>query len=1083
MIFPRVAQSSRKTFALAGVSLLSLIVAAVPVHADTTVSTDTTAPLTTSTAGNVTVTKDGSIKPGSATAITVNSNANVSVGADTDNGDYGTMKVEDGNNLGAISVLSGTNATISNAGHISVVESYSAADDDANGIADNQIASGQGRFGILVGNGGTSSGSINHSGTIYVEGQNSYGIGVLSNYSGNITTSGTISVVGENSSGIALKSVDGQVFLRGSVNVVGEGSSALTVNGDLTKTLVIQAGLAQGVSYSSDDNGTLRLPRRSLRVGASAVAIDGNMAGGILLATRPPENDSDKDDEDGDGIKDSEEGTGVITGYGNGPALQIGGAGDMTVGAATGQVGTYSLAIDGSVQGNSYYSATDATAIRIGGLGGNVTFTDGIGISGSVSATTYDQSAVGIEVMAGSTVNKLYNSGSIGAQISSPGDGSAITILDHSGTLTTIENTGHITVSGSSEDVRRAIDLSANTSGVAINQYMNADDLETRQDYLDDNDVTTDPTVYTSITGDIVTGSGNDTLSASGGKINSNTYFNGGNDTLTLSGDVVYTGKVFFGTGQAIANMSDTSEFWGTMDFGGTAGTLTLADTALYKGTFTNASSATVNVGNGSTLGAQKVEDITFGTLNVASGGTLNVYVDSSAGTSSHYFVNSASFASGAKLSTTISDLQGAEGTYTVLTAGTLIGSPSFDATTTQLPYIFNGSVNSTSNEIKLTIQRKTATELGLSNSGSAAWNAIFDAAGGDSAVSKSILEIEDSGTLQTQVNQLLPDHVGDVFAAVTTASRLSQRHITDENSTFKRFDEYDMQMWLEPIYWRDRQDKGADVGYHVNGWGLSGGAEWTTAIGYVGGSYSWSSSKILNNKVTDSDGNADWTGKLKSSQHDLGLFWRLPLGGFYAFARLGGGTFSINSSRTFTGTVSDTSFTRTATGSWDGWYAAGSGGMSYAVDLGSNFSLKPMVTLDYFRVKENGYEESGGGDAVNLTVSDRTSDSLAVTGTVTAIYRFGRVTRDGWPLTLELEGGHRAIVGGQLGDTTAYFTTDDTANAPFSIAGTKPLNSWVGEARVLAGGWDFTWQLTGRAEKTDSGSNYSLRAGFSIAF
>ena len=65
------------------------------------------------------------------------------------------------------------------------------------------------------------------------------------------------------------------------------------------------------------------------------------MGGGIYVAAPPFDDGSGDDDIDGDGVDDDDEGTGVITTYGNGPAIQIGGTSDITVGSVTGNAGTY----------------------------------------------------------------------------------------------------------------------------------------------------------------------------------------------------------------------------------------------------------------------------------------------------------------------------------------------------------------------------------------------------------------------------------------------------------------------------------------------------------------------------------------------------------------------------------------------------------------------------------------------------------------------------------------------------------------------------------------------------------------------
>ncbi|SFF90284.1 Autotransporter beta-domain-containing protein [Novosphingobium sp. CF614] len=1042
-----------------GALVLALVSA--PALADTSVSSDTTTALATSSAGNVTVTEDGSITLASGSAITVDSDAAVDV--------EGAIDLDDADGATAIDVAAGTDSTITvgEDAVIHVLEDYVPDDDDSNSIADGAIAEASGRYGIHVN--GSASGTILNEGVIKVEGLNSGGIVLDGDYTGSLINTGTITVIGDYSTGISTQAVDGDVTVEGTVNAIGEGASGLAVNGDVTGAVTIQGTVSQAASYTDDDGDTVYLSRAALRTGTAAVSVTGNVDGGIYVAAPPADNDDDDDDEDNDGVDDDEEGTGSVVAYGNGPAIQVGGASDTTIGAVTGNAGAYSIAIDGSVAGNAYYSNTDAYGLVIGGQGGNVTLTDGIGVTGTLRATTYDSTATALLINAGSTVDHLYNSGTITATISSPGEGTTIAVQDLSGTLTTIENTGFITASGSSTDTRVAIDLSANTTGVTISQYLNDADAETSAEYLEDNDVDVDPTVYTKITGNILLGSGDDTIDASSGAIAGNTLFGAGDDRLDLSGDTAYTGNVYFGTGTGTATMAGTSSFSGTMDFAGQAGSLTIGDSATYSGDFGNAANLSVTV-NGGTLIAGDTSTVSFGNLHVGSGGTLGINIEGDE--SSTFDVTSATFADGAGITATVSDLASAEGTYTVLTADTLDVEGTLDSSL-DLPFIYDGSVTSDSSSIYLTIARKTSDELGLTASTAAAWDAVYATAQNDDYLSESLLQVEDSETLQTQVAGLLPDHAGGVFDAVTRGDRLAARHLSDESSLF---DISDVDGWLEPVYWRTTHDAGDAAAYKTSGWGLSGGFERRTPLGYFGLSYAW-----LQSQVTDNGG----TGKLDVGQHDVGLFWRTAKGPLMAWARLGGARVSIDSSRTFTGTIDDTDFTYGADGKWTGWLISGLAGASYRYQASRRFSLRPKVELEQMWLKENGYSEDADSDAIALTVAGRTSKTLTVTPTVTAAYSLGTISPDWRPLTFQLEAGRREVLTGTLGNTTAYFSGGDSYDAgdAFTIVADGPKGAWIGEASVLAGGYDFTWKLTTRVEQSAASTDVSARASLSVAF
>lgn len=1074
-IFKDYAMKSGRLFGTICLSSLVAALAQAPAAADTTVSADSSTPLKTSSAGDITIAKDTELEVASGAAITVDSDNDVTIeDDDSDDSDDEPGQVTAGEGDGATGLLvePGVTTTISNGGTVSVLEDFEPEDEDANGIADGSLASASDRYGIHVAAGGTVTGTIENTGTITVEGLNSGGIVVDSALDGSLVQDGTIRVVGDDSVGVRVADVTGDVVMEGTTTVTGAGARALDITGDVGGTVRLQGIVGQTTSFTYDDDSTVYVSRFDLRLGAPAVSIAGNVDGGIVVAAPPADDDEDNDDEDGDGIDDSEEGTGSVYSFGNGPAMQIGGEEDIAIGTLAASDGGYSLLVEGSVTGTANYSSTDAFGIVIGGQGGTVDLPGGIGVTGTVSAVTQDSAATALLINEGVTVGSLYNSGTIKATINSQGEGAAYGILDLSGTLTTIENTGFITATGSSTDVVNAINLSAATDDVTITQYMNDADLATREEIEADLDEgESDTTVYTSITGNIVTGSGDDTLAANAGWIVGNTSFNDGDDSLLLSGEAYYKGKVYFGDGAALAALSGEAYFTGMLDFAGLAGSLTLADDATFLGTIANGDAASIVV-NGGTFGADGVKTFTVGSLTIGSGGTLNAYIDGDTGTSSQIVADTAIFESGATVSATINSLVGAEGSYVILSAGTIEGDPAFDDTTTQLPYIYAGSVSVEDNQLTLDIRRKSADEVGLNSAGASAYDAILTAAVEDDVIAQSFLDIMDGDTLQTQVSQMLPDHAGGVFDSATRASRLVAQHVMDRDSIFDVTEDGEMAAWLEPVMWRSNRDATGTSSYKTSGWGLSGGAEWRTGIGFVGGSYAWLSGTVDNNGGTQS---------IDTTQHDLAAFWRTDgEGPLYAFARVGAAKMSFASERTVAVTANDTDYSYASYGDWKGWLFSGMGGVTYDIAASRQLLIQPKARLEWYRLQEDGYSESGGGDAIDLTVDKRTSTSLSGVTALAVSYAFAPRHRDYRPLTLEVEAGRRTLLSGDLGVTQASFADGD----PFIITPGALDDAWTGELRLLAGGWDYTWKLAAGAEKSaNSDLNYSARVSLSVAF
>lgn len=1039
----------------------SMLLLATPALAATTVSTATTTPLVTSTAGDVTVASGGTITVPSGPAITVNSANTVTIASG------GRLTISPSSNSGGILVNPGIASTVANAGTISVTENYTVGVQTGTTIAAGPIANTTGRYGIAVGNG--ASGSLTNTGTISVKGLNSAGILASGTYTGNITNNGAIGVTGDGSIGISIQALTGNLVVGGTVGVVGSGAQGVVAAGNITGALSIQGTISQVTSYTTDTNTTQTLSGAAVNAGKAAVEVVGNVTGGIqIYAPCSPTTVSSVASCTSTGTATT---TGSITAVGNNPALQIGGADPITIGGTAASIdGTpYSLAVDGAITANGTFEGTNAVAVVIGGQGGAVTLTKGIGVTGTISATavntaTANATATAVLINAGSTSTALTNSGTIKAALSRTGGTAAYGVRDLSGTLTTLTN--HGIISATLGATSAAIDLSANTSGVTVTQSLSAYQaaLQAAEQAKSTYSYAT-RTIYTAMVGDILTGSGNDVIALRSGTIFGNAVLGGGTDQVQLSGDGIWVGDLHFGTGTATVSVAGSSILTGALFLADQPATLTIGGTAAFLGTgITGGSQLAVTV-NGGSFGASKPATLAVGSLTVNSAGTLYAFIDGTTGTSSLIQANTATFASGAKVAATVTSLARAAGTYKILSAGTLNGNPVFDATTTRLPVLFKGSIAVTGNELFLTLARKTATDLGLASAQASGYDAIYANAALNATLGTSLLQAADVAALQGQFDRLLPDHGGGVFDFVTRGSRLATRHLTDDSALY---DISDVGGWLEPIYFKGSKYATGTAAWDTNGFGLSAGIEKKLGIGNVGLSLAYFTGKV-------NDGS--WQ-QVKAKAFEVGAFWRVSKGPFYAFAKIGGNRLMAKSTRTFTGAVNGAPLSYVASGKWNGWAISGNAGASYKLDLPGNFSLKPMAIVEYYRLRENGYSETGS-TVIDLTVNSRTSKSLAANTTLTAGWSAGRSSHDGRPLTIELEGGRRNRLSGKLGTTTASFA----GGSPFAITPDEIKSGWLGEARVLFGGFDYTWQLAGSAEQTVGKTDFSLRASFSLAF
>jgi len=1063
-------------FLLASTCCLALTSAA---FAETTVTTKQTAPIRTSTiksgaADDIRITAEGSIMlSASATAVTVDSANKVT--------NEGTVQISNADNSTGISAQAGSSGGIVNNGKIIVDEAYTPTDGDNDGDLDGPFAVGKNRIGIVTA--GAYGGDIVNgaAGAITIEGNDSYGIRLGGPLDGSLRHDGTTTVLGDRAVGVRTGDISGNVRLAGTVVATGLDAVGARFDGDIGGTLTIQGNIgATGYRYTTAPADPSKLDADDLLQGGPAVIVAGNVAGGIILAVPPKDTDSKDDDEDKDGIDDSKEGTASVRSFGAAPAMRIGSeTADITIGAVPATGSRYGFIIDGAIAGAGVYSGVEGNGLQIGGLGGDVTIAGGIGVNGSVTASARSASATAMRLGAGAStplihvtgkveaggsdaagsmatailidsganVPTIRNAGTIKATAAGEG-GTARAIMDAAGTVRLIENSGTISASGAKTDSGRniAIDLSAGTDGVTIRQTAVAAGI-----------------AAPAITGDIRFGGGDNLLDIADGTVVGDTLFGAGADELKLSGDAVYVGKVSFGAGTATMSLAGTSLYNGTADFGGNGAVLTVGTGSAFTGNLVNSSNLAVTLAGGQMSLGQPAQ---IASLAVTDKGMLAITLDEAGSATPLLNVSgTASFATDSRIALRVTDVEKAVGDHLILRAGTLTGADNITAETALVPYLYKATLASAANDLIVTLAKKSTGELGLNRSEAAAFDAIYEALAGDAKVAGAFLGIAEGEAFRASLRQMLPDHAGGTFAAVTQGSRTFGRMLEEPTGPFK--DEGGWGYWVNQVAWGTEKGRGETASYSTSGWGIGGGAELKTGLGNFGGSmaYYWSRNR-----------NEDAESQVNATQYELAGYWRLKAGGFRANARGAVSFISLDGMRSFAGMNGEDKVSLTASSERGARLYSGAGTLAYDWVSG-NLSFRPVVSLDYYRLKEKGYAEAGGGDAFNLLVKSRTSDELAVTGSaVIGLDAGGEDQWAGWS-RFELELGRREIVSGQLGNTVAHFKGGDD----FMLIADQRESGWLGRLRGVAGNSGF--QIGGElgAEQQDGNWALSLRASLRV--
>jgi uncharacterized protein with beta-barrel porin domain len=1058
----------RNLLACTSLTPIALLVAG-PLSAETNVDTARTAPIATSTikngtADDIRITSTGSVKPSAGNAVVIDTSNSVK--------NEGTVQLTGVNGVSGILANAGLASNITNTGTITIDESYTATDSDKDGDLDGPFAQGNNRFGIRTV--GALTGTVANSGTITVEGNDSAGIALGGPLTGSLAhTGGNITVTGDRSYGIRTGAVSGDVKVQAAVSARGAGAVGVAIDGNVGGAVVIQGGIsASGYRNTTAPSDVSKLDADDLLQGGPALRITGNVAGGVIFAVPPADASASDPDEDKDGIPDAQEGSAAVTSFGAAPAVQIGSeSAAVAIGAVAGNADGHGIVINGSIAGNGVYKDIAGNGMVIGGMGSPVTVAGGMTVTGSVTASANAANATALKIGTGASVPAIRNSGTIaaagasaagsqvravaidvGATVASitnsgtikaeaAGDGTAIAISDKAGTVSLVQNSGTITTTGKAGNAI-AIDLSTNFTGATVKQTV----------------VTTG--AGPAINGNVLFGSGADTLDLADGTMTGNASFGLGANRLILSGDAKLTGNAGFGAGTDIVTLGGTSVMAGTLDLGGGADSVTIGGTAIFNGNLLNSGGAAVAISGGKLL-SQGANAVHVASLAVSGGGAIGVNIDGQINSHTQYLVSgAANFAAGSKVAVTLGSVSDAVGDYLIVKAGSLTGGANLSSEAAALPFMFKSSIaaNDAAGEVKLSIARKSTTELGLNRSQAGAYDAIFKGLDQDGAVADVFLGYGDGDSFRKAVGTMLPDHAGGAFEAVTQGSRATARYLADPNAPIADMGGWGF--WLQQVAWGTSKGIGNTASYDINGWGGSAGAEVKIgALGAVGLSASYLSGKDANG------GNAN---EVSTDQIELAAHWRANWGRLNAFARVSAAQIGFDGTRTFNGQVGGEAVTRIARGAWDGRLYSAGGGLSYEVRMG-RFSLRPAAAIDYYKLDEDGYAETGGGDAFNLTVLSRKSDELAATGSINAGLEFGSRDPDASWMRVELEGGRRQILGGSLGATTASFK----GGTPFTLEPEDRTDGWIGRLRVVGGTGGF--QLGGEASAEEQQGHAAL--------
>ena len=1008
---------NRKLMASSFVALYIASGLSIPVQAQVIINDDRTDAVETN-GEDVTIENEGTITiDTTGPALVLNSNNNII--------NSGSITIEDVNNAIGVSLEGGENRNYTQSGSINVNETFEVASTDSDPATDGPFAEGSGRTGILISGSSPFEGNVELTSTssINIEGTDSFGIN-LTNTSinqegliGDLFTGGAITVRGARSTAININSgITGDFSNTGTINGQGEDIKGINIEADIQGGFVNSAGVSvtgyrslgrPTISESFSSNSREQITAEDLFQAGSAITIRANISEGIHfddgINDVLDDNGNQTFDSDGNVIRSSDTPSTVVQ-NGSAPAILIGDTENSILIGSVAQISDpndplyesnlqYSFVNQGGIQSNGLYDDIDATALSIN----NAILSQGINNTGQMTATAYvapqeltdsdgnsltpgdgqarvivlstntiadtlDNSGVilassseaidlvyndltnvlpsrhvlatAIDIDTTSTLNEINNTGSISSVLVGR-QGTAYAIRDQSGSLSSVTNTGTIGAVGTTSDPTG--NESINFTLVAIDASQNIDGFTFMQsraieDNSSSNFTPADPNIF----GDIRLGIGNDWVGSSAGNIRGDIDFNLGDDSFYLTGGSFFQGAINNQDG-LILGVSDNS----TMAL--TEAEIISITSASFDGTSTFSPVLNGNDGTSSTL--------------QASGNVV--------------------FETGATIVPTLTNVVGINQTaFTVASAGgQLTVGDLATLSSSETPFLFNTSYDVVGNDLVITLQLRDSSELGLDQVQSSAYAPAIQALRNNSELGDAFANITTEREFNSAFNQVLPEFSAAarqfVLANVDGAIGAVANHL----DSVRRSPDKPGGAWLQEFaYFADRSLSGLSEQYRGAGFGISTGLD--TSLGpfhAVGVNLGFASTEIED--VLGIDEPLD----VITIQGGAYAGWASGSLGIETY--LGGGFNDFEQNRR----VRINSYSGEAQGDWSGVHINSSARIGYDIDINDKYWIRPTLSLDYLRLSEKSYTETGD-KGIALDVDKRTSES----GSATAMFNLG---------------------------------------------------------------------------------------------
>ena len=778
----------------------------------------------------------------------------------------------------------------------------------------------------------------------------------------NLGTGTQMIVTGTNAVGVAIRApLNGTLTMGAGASVTGENAIGLLVVAPVSGSV----SLTEGISVAGTNTFTVD---KVDPLAGSAVAIGASVAGGILNAGAAVDNDST--------ISSALSNSGTAPTFAIQPSIAGAGASNVAIGLLTDATNpNLSFINRGTIHATENDPGISTVAVQIGETGAaahTVTLTGGIYNRGSITAqaqtnNTFATSvpgasanATGILIGNGAFINAgaaspeaLLNGGSITTSVGGDQPGistgvliqnggvlpsftntgaidalaattdtkiaslSAYGVRDLSGTLTTLKNSGRISVQVTPLDNGTQAAVAVDLSHSAANETF---------------------TNSNTVIGDIIFGSAGMNGAIAGNQL----VIEGANPTNQQCPVACVRGNVSaVGGGRIDVHVSEN----------GIGGAFRTSKSALASLTVGSAGTVELALNKGS-LGSPVI---------ATTGATV--------------------FGTGSKMLIIPSTFLPDSGIYTLIHSNASLTFTDFAAATAQpIPFIFNGAINHDANNLTLALQRKTASQLGLVANDAAIYEPLADAALGDDQFGSYLLTLNSASEVQTVVNASVPDIAGGARAlAVAMTDQATgvvgsrQRGLITAPPNTRN----DFRFWAQEFYNNVSASGTSTVaGYSGAGQGIALGVEWgALSTGRYGVGYTFFSGESTESHPRDTKTNGDWNMVSGYAAWRAGDFFFTPQvsignGAFQSRRTIVFGNYGSNGA-----TLNCAIQSLCATGKWSGYLGAGGLTAGYIVDV-AGFQIMPQISLDGLYLRESTYTEVGAG-GIGVSLKDQAQQSV----------------------------------------------------------------------------------------------------------